>query len=71
MIEPVKHFRKLVRDSSVSEAHMYIRIRPVERDSKVKIRAETKKKDGASKFTVYATWDVPPKEGPDRMATKD
>jgi hypothetical protein len=71
MIEPVKHYRKMVRDSGISESDTYIRIRPSERDGKVKIRAETKKKDGAGKFSVYATWEVPPMEGPARLATKD
>jgi hypothetical protein len=60
MLEPIKQFRKVVRDGGVSEADSFIRIRPFERDGKCKIRAEIKNKEGTGKFSAFATWDVPP-----------
>jgi hypothetical protein len=60
MIEPVKQFRKVVRDTGVCESDTFIRIRPAERDGKSSIRAEIKKKEGTGKFTTFAVWDVPP-----------
>jgi hypothetical protein len=71
MLEPVKQFRKVVRDSGVSEAESYIRIRPAERDGKFRIRAEVKPKEGNGKFTPLATWDIPPLDVNVRQKTPD
>ena len=48
MIEPVKILRKAVE-----------RIRPEERDGKIKIWADVKPKEGTAKFALKATWTVP------------
>jgi hypothetical protein len=70
MLEPVKKFRQTVRDNGINEATSYIRIRPVEKDGKLRIRAETKPKEGNGKFTTFATWAIPPMEGPARLAAE-
>ena len=59
MIEPVKILRKAVVDGGTSDTINYIRIRPEERDGKLKIRADVKPKEGTAKFALKATWTVP------------
>ena len=59
MIEPVKVLRKAMVDSGTSDTTNYIRIRPDDRDGKMKIRADVKPKEGTAKFAIKATWAVP------------
>ena len=59
MIEPVKILRKAVVDGGTSDTINYIRIRPEERDGKLKIWADVKPKEGTAKFALKATWTVP------------
>ena len=59
MIEPVKILRKAMVDGGTSDTINYIRIRPEERDGKMKIRADVKPKEGKEKFALKATWGVP------------
>jgi hypothetical protein len=43
MINPIKEYRRILReDGRVNEDTTYIRIRPVERDGRLRIRADTK-----------------------------
>jgi hypothetical protein len=37
-----------------------MRIRPVERDGKVRLRADVKEKEGSGKFVAKASWEAPP-----------
>ena len=59
MIEPIKILRKAVVDGGTSDTTHYIRVRPEERDGKMKIHADVKLKEGNSKFALKATWPVP------------
>jgi hypothetical protein len=60
MMPVLKDYKSVLRDNGVSEDSTYVRIRPVEREGRVKLRADTKAKEGASKFTTKATWEAPP-----------
>jgi hypothetical protein len=44
----------------VNEDTTYIRIRPYERDGRVKIRADLKAKEGNGRFSAKASWEAPP-----------
>jgi hypothetical protein len=57
MMPVLKDYKTVLRDNGVSEDSTYVRIRPVEREGKVKLRADTKAKEGASRFTTKATWE--------------
>ena len=59
MIEPVKILRKAMVDGGTSDTTNFIRIRPEEKDGKMKIRADVKPKEGTGKFALKATWTVP------------
>ena len=59
MIEPVKVLRKAMVDAGVDDTANYIRIRPDDRDGKLRIRADVKTKEGKDKFAMKATWPVP------------
>ena len=59
MMDPIKTLRKAIVDSGVDDNVNYIRIRPDERDGRLKIKADVKPKDGKHKFTAKATWAVP------------
>ncbi len=59
MIEPVKILRKAMVDSGISDTTNYIRIRPDDREGKMRIRADIKSKEGKEKFVIKATWAVP------------
>ena len=59
MIEPVKTLRKAMVDGGISDSTNYIRIRPYENDSKLRIRADVKPKEGTTKFALRASWSVP------------
>jgi hypothetical protein len=60
MMTVLKDYKTVLKDNGVNEETTYVRIRPVERDGKVKIRADTKNKVGTGKFSTRATWDIPP-----------
>jgi hypothetical protein len=60
MMTVLKDYKTVLKDNGVNEDTTYVRIRPVERDEKVKIRADTKNKEGSGKFSTRATWDIPP-----------
>jgi hypothetical protein len=60
MMTVLKDYKTVLKDNGVNEETTYVRIRPVERDGKVKIRADTKNKVGSGKFSTRATWDIPP-----------
>jgi len=60
MMTVLKDYKTVLKDNGVNEETTYVRIRPVERDGKVKIRADTKNKEGSGKFSTRATWDIPP-----------
>ncbi len=56
----------------MNEESTYVRIRPVETDGKVKLRADVKEKEGSAKFVAKATWEAPPPLCPEiRKMAKD
>ena len=59
MLEPVKILRKAIINSGVDDNLNYIRIRPDDRDGRLRIKADVKTKEGQSKFTAKASWAVP------------
>ena len=60
MMPVIKGYKTVLKDGGVNEESTYVRIRPVERDGKVKLRADVKDKEGSAKFVVKATWEAPP-----------
>jgi hypothetical protein len=60
MMPVIKGYKTVLKDGGVNEESTYVRIRPVERDGKVKLRADVKEKEGSAKFVVKATWEAPP-----------
>ena len=71
MLGPVKQLRKTITDSGVNEDTTYIRIRPEDREGKMKIRADIKPKVGGERFVLKATWKVPALDSDIREANKD
>ena len=71
MLGPVKQLRKTITDSGVNEDTTYIRIRPEDREGKMKIRADIKQKVGGDRFVLKATWKVPALDSDIREANKD
>ena len=59
MLEPVKTLRQAIIDAGVDGNVNYIRIRPDDRDGRIRIKADVKSKEGQSKFTARASWAVP------------
>jgi hypothetical protein len=60
MMTVLKDYKTVLKDNGVDDSTTYIRIRPVEREGKVKLRADTKNKEGSGKFSTRATWEAPP-----------
>ena len=60
MMPVLKGYKTVLKDNGVNEDRTYVRIRPAERDGKVKLRADVKDKEGAGKFVAKASWEVPP-----------
>jgi hypothetical protein len=58
MLGYIKKFRKDLTDNGVDENDYYIRIRPEDRNGKLKIRGDIKRKSGG-KFEPKAYWNVP------------
>jgi hypothetical protein len=71
MMTVLKDYKTVLKDNGVSDELTYIRIRPVERDGKVKLRADTKAKEGSGKFSTKATWEAPPMCPEVRKKAKD
>ena len=71
MLGPVKQLRKTITDSGVNEDNTYIRIRPEDRDGKMRIRADIKQKVGGDRFVPRASWNVPAMDTDIREANKD
>ena len=46
MVGVVKDYKKVLKENGVDEDRTYIRIRPAERDGKVRVKADLKAKDG-------------------------
>jgi len=60
MMPVIKDYKMVLKDNGVNEDTTYIRIRPSERDGKVKLRADIKGKEGNGKFVAKAFWEAPP-----------
>jgi hypothetical protein len=60
MLNVVKDYKTVLKDNGVNEDTTYIRIRPYERDGRVKIRADLKAKEGNGRFSAKASWEAPP-----------
>jgi hypothetical protein len=60
MMTVLKDYKTVLKDNGLNEDTTYVRIRPVEREGKVKLRADTKAKEGSGKFSTRATWEAPP-----------
>jgi hypothetical protein len=59
MMGHVKKFRQEIVDSGVSESENYIRIRPEDKNGKLRIRGDVKAKTNG-KFETKVYWSVPP-----------
>jgi hypothetical protein len=60
MMPVIKDYKMVLKDNGVNEDTTYIRIRPSERDGRVKLRADIKGKEGNGKFVAKAFWEAPP-----------
>jgi hypothetical protein len=60
MLSVVKDYKTVLKDNGLNEETTYVRIRPTERDGRVRIRADYKAKEGNGKFSTKATWTPPP-----------
>jgi len=71
MMNVLKGYKGVLKDNGVNEDTTYIRIRPQERDGRIRIKADVKPKEGNGRFTVKATWDAPPWDAEIRKVAKD
>ena len=71
MIEPVKILRKSIAETGVDENTHYIRIRPEDRDGKIRLKADIKPKEGNGRFTPKAYWNIPALDVTIRNRNKD
>jgi hypothetical protein len=60
MLPVIKGYKEVLKDNGVNEETTYVRIRPNDRDGKVKLRADVKGKEGAGRFAAKASWNAPP-----------
>jgi hypothetical protein len=60
MLQVLKDYKTVLKDNGVNEETTYVRIRPTERDGRVRIRADVKAKEGNGKFSAKAFWEAPP-----------
>jgi len=60
MMPVIKDYKMVLKDNGVNEDTTYIRIRPSERDGKIKLRADLKGKEGNGRFVAKAFWEAPP-----------
>jgi hypothetical protein len=72
MVAPVKEYRRILKeDGGVDEDTSYVRIRPAERDGRMRIKADVKEKTNSGRFSLKAVWDVPPICSEVRKMAKD
>jgi len=71
MMPVIKEYKTMLKDNGVNEDNTYVRIRPNERDGKVRLRADVKGKEGNGKFQAKASWDAPPLCHEVRRKTRD
>ena len=72
MVAPVKEYRRILKEEGgVSEDSSYVRIRPAERDGRMRIKADIKEKTSSGRFTLKAMWDIPPISSEVRKIAKD
>jgi hypothetical protein len=71
MLNVIKDYKTVLKDNGVNEDTTYIRIRPNERDGRIKIRADLKPKEGNGRFSAKATWEAPPMCPDVRKKSKD
>ena len=72
MVAPVKEYRRILKEEGgVNEENSYVRIRPAERDGRLRIKADVKEKTSSGKFTLRAVWDIPPICSEVRKTAKD
>jgi len=60
MMPIIKDYKNVLKDNGVNEDSTYVRIRPMERDGKVRLRADIKGKEGSGRFANKASWEAPP-----------
>lgn len=60
MMSVLKGYKAVLKDNDVNEDSTYVRIRPQERDGRIRIRADIKPKEGNGRFTAKASWEAPP-----------
>ena len=72
MVAPVKEYRRILKEEGgVSEESSYVRIRPAERDGRLKIKADVREKSSSGRFALKATWEIPPICSEIRKTAKD
>jgi len=72
MVTPVKEYRRILKEEGgVNEDNFYVRIRPAERDGRLRIKADVKEKTNSGRFVPRATWDIPPICSEVRKVAKD
>jgi len=72
MVAPVKEYRRILKEEGgVNEDSSYVRIRPAERDGRMRIKADIKEKTSSGRFTLKAMWDIPPICSEVRKIAKD
>ena len=58
-LDPLKKMKEELMKKVDEDTH-YVRIRPTFSDSKWKIRADTRPKEGNARFAHAASWEMPP-----------
>ena len=72
MVAPVKEYRRILKEEGgVNEENSYIRIRPAERNGRLRIKADVKDKSSSGRFNLRAVWDIPPICSEIRKVAKD
>jgi len=71
MMTVLKGYKSVLKDNDVNEDTTYVRIRPQERDGRIRIRADVKPKEGNGRFTAKASWEAPPLDAEIRKRAKD
>ena len=69
-LDPLKKMKEELKKNVDEDTH-YVRIRPAFSDSKWKIRADTKPKEGNGKFAHVASWEMPPADEAVRNKVKN
>jgi hypothetical protein len=60
MVDSVKVYRKVVSDMGYSDENYHVRVRPEERDGRIRIKADIKAKAGTEWFMGLASFNLPP-----------